>query len=651
MDEARIRRKNIFKVIRTVLEIVIVLTVLFCAAHALLSNRKKTIAEERLNTAGSTCTMISSDEIVGGYDSAGKAEGTHFIAVSYNGVTRNAREGGKIVTLDSYEKQIDALKASGYQTITQQDVINYYRNGDPLPEKALLLILEDGILYSAELAQPALVDNNYIATVCTYAQNLSDEEGKYITTEDAKKLVGTSYWEMGSNGYRLSYINVFDRFENYFGHLNTDEFLDIHSYLRRDYNHYLMDFLRDENRLRTESESEMEERIVWDYEKMDEIYTEELGYVPDLYILMHSNTGAFGNDPLVSRKNAEMMEKVFSMNFNRQGTCLNMRNSSIYDLSRLQSRQYFSTNHLMMRIWDDTGHQVMFRLGNADKAADWQRETGVTEYADRQIILTSLPYGEAKTRFCGELPANLELSVRLQGNMVGQQAVILRADENGEGGITARMHDNVFYLEDADSDEPLLELDLLVFDGGPYFSKAQEENKGKIALASTIIMNDQDEERIAEAEAELELLKATVVPGIADGAEPFVPELDIDDEDDRELKIRLENNRISCWLDGVLIADRLKVSSGSGKNLFLEAAVTKGSERFSQTNLSDDVYDGIFTNLNITDLEGNSVYSYAPPEAAVEEPGPVARLADRIIAFFRFVNESYGLPVGTEEKA
>ena len=25
----------------------------------------------------------------------------------------------------------------------------------------------------------------------------------------------TSYWETGSNGYRLSYINVFDRFENY----------------------------------------------------------------------------------------------------------------------------------------------------------------------------------------------------------------------------------------------------------------------------------------------------------------------------------------------------------------------------------------------------------------------------------------------------
>ena len=49
------------------------------------------------------------------------------------------------------------------------------------------------------------------------------------------------------------------------------------------------------------------------------------------YILMHSNTGAFGNDLSCQHENAEMMEKYFSLNFNRQGTCLNMRDSSIYD--------------------------------------------------------------------------------------------------------------------------------------------------------------------------------------------------------------------------------------------------------------------------------------------------------------------------------
>ena len=639
MDEKRLKRKNTFKVIRSILEALIILAVLFWGLRSLVEYRRQSkVTTEELPI---TCVMIPSDDIVFGYESAGKAEGEHFIALSYNGITENPRVGGKIVTKASFEKQIEALKASGYQTITQQDVVNFYRNNDPLPDRALLLILEDGIMNSAELAQPELVKNNYIATVCTFAQNMSDEEGLYITAEEAKMLNQTSYWETGSNGYRLSYINVFDRFENYFGHLNTAEFLDIHNYLRRDYNHYLMDFLRDENRLRTESVSEMEERIAWDYDKMNEIYREELGYVPGLYILMHSNTGAFGNDPLVSIKNAEMMEKYFSMNFNRQGTCLNMRDSSIYDLSRLQSRQYFSTNHLMMRIWDDTGHRVMFRLGDERKAADWELLNGVAEYTGEGIILTSMPYGQAKIRLLQELPKDLDLTVRLQGNMVGQQALIFRADDNGENGITIRLYDHVLYLEDGAEEQPLLKLDLLQFDGGPFLSKAQEEYNGKLALLNTIIANDTDEDRIRAAEAELEQLNGAVVPGIADGAEPFVPELDIDDEDDRILRIRLEGTSVSCWLDGVQIADGLPVEAGSGNNLFLEAEVTRGSERFSQTNLSDDVYDGIFNFLNITDLEGKSLYSLAPIPVSEDGDSFLSSTMDRIVGLFQGINNMF----------
>ena len=186
--------------------------------------------------------MISDEEILAGCESVGHASGPHFIAISYNGLTDAAREGGKIVTVGSYEEQIQALKASGYQTITQQDIINYYKNGTALPEKAMLLIFEDGILYTTELAQPAMIANNYIATACTFAENLSDTEDLYITADGIKKLNKTTYWETGSNGYRVSYINVFDRYENYFGELSTREFLAVHDYLRRDYNHYLMDY-------------------------------------------------------------------------------------------------------------------------------------------------------------------------------------------------------------------------------------------------------------------------------------------------------------------------------------------------------------------------------------------------------------------------
>jgi len=635
MTDAQLRRKNIFKVLRTLLQIVIILAALTWVVWSLA--RYHYIQRVLGADAELDCTMVSSREIVDGYSPAATASGAHFIAVSYNGLTEAYREGGKLVTKAAYEEQMQALKDSGYQTITQQDVIDYYKNGAPLPEKALLLIFEDGILDTTRLAQPALSKYNYIATACTFAQNTSDEEGLYINAAEMKRLKDTTFWESGSNGYRLSYINVFDRFENYFGHLNTAEFLDVHSYLKRDYNHYLMDFLRDENRLRTESEAEMEERIAWDYEKMEELYRQDLGYVPRLYILMHSNTGAFGNDPLVSRKNYEMMEKIFSMNFNRQGTCLNTLESSIYDLSRLQSRQYFTPNHLMMRIWDDTGHDVSFRLGSAEKAADWTRLSGAPEYKSRKLVLTTMPYGESMIRLKRELPRDFELSVSLLGNLVGQQDIRLRTDENGLGGVTVRLKDNVLFIVDGTDEKPVFELDLLSFDGGPFCSVPEEERDGKIALAKTIIENDRDEDRIAEARTELERLNAMKVPGIADGAEPYIPVLDIDEEGKRDLRIRLEDGKISVWLDNALVADALAISDGAGNELFLEAAMSRQIERFSQTNLSDDVYDGIFSELTITGLDGSTIYAYAPPLPVIEEEsGPVGRFFDRVSELFHW---------------
>ena len=330
-----------------------------------------------------------------------------------------------------------------------------------------------------------------------------------------------------------------------------------------------------------------------------------------------------------------MMEKVFAMNFNRQGTCLNTRDSSPYDLSRLQSREYFFTNHLMMRIWDDTGHDVVFRLGDEAKAADWERRSGAAEFKGRKIVLTTLPYGKGELCFGRPLPAELELTVQLQGNAVGQQAIKLCADENGEGGIVVRLHDNAVLIEDSSSVEPIFQLDLFRFDGGPFVSEPEEELQGRIALAQAIIEFDKDEARIKEAELALQALNEIQAPGIRDGAEPYIPDLDISRQNSRTLRIRLKDGEIYLWLDDTPVAARLPVAPGAGNRLFLEAEVTRGTERFSQANLSDDVYDGVFNELRITDLDGGELYSYAVPLPGFNGLAPVQQALDRVIEVFR----------------
>ena len=72
------------------------------------------------------------------YDEPDKSQWANqngFIALSYFGVDRNGTP--KRISKKELDKQLNALYGQGYETISQQDVIDFYTKGKPLPEKAL----------------------------------------------------------------------------------------------------------------------------------------------------------------------------------------------------------------------------------------------------------------------------------------------------------------------------------------------------------------------------------------------------------------------------------------------------------------------------------------------------------------------------------
>ena len=605
-----LRRKNIVKRVRIVLQIALLALLVFLLVTNVFFPQH--YQEERPEASVSASSTLAGSTNAAAIGETGERD-TGFIAISYCGVTTMEGLDTNIVSKRDYEEQLAALYASGYRTITQQDILNYYEAGTPLPEKSLFLILEDGILNSSTLAQPALERYNYKATFCTFAQYLNDRYSKFATAADIRRLMDSSYWELGSNGYRLSYINVFDRYGNYFGHLNTNEFVLINQYLRRDYNHYLMDFLRDADRMRQETEQEMQQRIDWDYAQMESEYTSRVGFMPKTYILMHSNTGAFGNDALVSDENAQQMMQAFSMNFNRQGSCLNTRASSIYDLTRLQSQPYFSTNHLLMRIKDDTGDDVVFAVGDEKEAERWYLDKGAAEFKTNQIILTSEPFDEGRMTLKSDLVADVEVSATLTGNAMGKQSICLRADRDLTGGVQVALEDNILIIRDlSNSAAELLRLDLFEFDGGATKSKQEDEYEGLEALYETIIRYDEDPERIAQAKRDLEELHTKRPRTLAEGGTPYVPVQDISRRDSRNLRIRVVGKRISVWLDGRIVAENLPLISNRRGNVVLTSGVWMADDVYSQSNIADDVYDARFVDLVVRDANdgGSVLYSY-----------------------------------------
>jgi hypothetical protein len=535
-----------------------------------------------------------------------------FVAISYFGVEKFESDSATLISQERLDEHLEALKLNGYVTISQQDILNYYAYSGSMPEKALFLLFEDGRRDTAVFAQDLLEKYNYLASANTYADKFEEKDGKFLSASDLKTMLRSSFWELGTNGYRLSYINVFDRYENYYGHLNSNEFISINQYLKRDYNHYLMDFMRDEDRIREESVDEMQQRIQTDYELMQQNYIDNIGYLPQLYTLMHSNTGAFGTDPLVSNENRTYITSMFSMNFNREGSCMNSLASSVYDLTRMQPQAYWYPNHLLMRIQDDMQQEMVFVLGDEEEAANWTIDQGAAEFRNNVIALTSESNSYGRIALKSLRYADVDLSVTLDGNVAGNQGILLRADRSMNNGVYVGIENNFLVVREYTGGdiEELYSLDLFDFDGGATKSVAEDEYDGLLSLQNAILQYDESYTRMQNAQYELDQLEKETPGSIEDGSEPYVPEIDLTDRASRKLDVTLSGTSLTIRVDGRAAVEDLEVSSVRRGSIALESSALI-QEKYSQRNLADDVYDAVFTDLTLRNPSNPEEIYYA----------------------------------------
>ena len=577
------------KLVRTIFEILVLLAVVFAVVKTLC------VTHTYQPYDASDPAVVS-----------GKDDG--FIVVSYFGVDRQGTS--TLISTKALDEQLKNLHDLGYVTITQQDIENYYEKGTALPDKAMFLMFEDGRRDTALFAQKLLEKYNFKATILSYADKFAEKDPKFLSPEDLKSLEQSGYWELGTNGYRLSYINCYDRYNRFLGEMTSDEFVRVSSCLGRDYNHYLMDYIRDENRVPTESKSEMASRITQDYRYMEQIYSDGFGSVPALYCLMHSNTGRYGNTASVSAVNEENIKDLFEMNFNRDGFALNTRDSSIYDLTRVQPQAYWNTNHLLMRLRDDLPDEqkgkIKFYTGKGSAAKKgqekWSLQTGAVEYDANKIILTGVPQGEGLLTLNDTQTADADVSVRLRGNKFGTQTVYLRSGENNAQYISVSLQNNNLVVAEKGSGS---RSELFTYD-----LHEQVKEKDRVSVEEderdTLSAEYSMRGRFADSAADSAVFyhyakqaKKTEARSVQDGAEEYVPEIQINELGDTKLRIKLKGDTIEVWVNGENVTGELPVSVTDAGTIGLGASW--GGWGYSQRNVADDVYDAVFQDLHVTD--------------------------------------------------
>lgn len=580
-DAEYTKKKNRWKIVRTVFETLVVAAMVGVVWFALFHH-------------GTYVPAQTEGQAVAGKDDTG------FVALSYFGVDRIG-DKPDLIGKEVLERQLAALHRQGYVTVTQADIEDYYKEGKKLPERSLFLMFEDGRRDTAIFAQKILEKYNYKATMLTYPEKFDNRDSKFLMPGELRDLENSTFWEMGSNGYRLQFINVFDRHNNYLGELDPVRFAKIRSCLGRRYNHYLMDYIRDKDEQPKESYNHMKRRIEYDYKRLQYLYATQLDYVPRLYSLMHANTGAFGNNKQVSDVNERWIRKLFTMNFNREGYCFNQLGASIYDLTRMQPQPDWSTNHLLMRIKHDINQEITFEKGTSPKRSEFNLLQGAMELTQDTLTVTSEPEGRGLIRLKNsEEFGDVHLKVRLRGNVYGSQKIYFRANDAMLDYVCVCLANGQLVINELDNEtyRELFRVKLSELDGMEPVSVEEDKRQVEVQELQTFARYAPSVELAQFYLAKAEKRANEPATSVAEGGAEYAPAVAVNARGDRALDIVLRGDRLTVSLDGKEICRDAAVKPQGKGGIYLEGSWNR--EGWSQRHLYDDVYDGVFKGLEIS---------------------------------------------------
>lgn len=132
--------------------------------------------------------------------------------IMYHSILKNTKSEGKyVVTPEVFEKDMQYLINNGYQTVFVSELSDYVRNNAPLPEKPVIITLDDGYYNNYVYALPILKKYNMkasIAVVGKFTDIFSEADShnanySHLTWEDIKEIASSGYIEISNHTYNM----------------------------------------------------------------------------------------------------------------------------------------------------------------------------------------------------------------------------------------------------------------------------------------------------------------------------------------------------------------------------------------------------------------------------------------------------------------
>ena len=288
-----------------------------------------------------------------------------FTAISYGSLTRDDKPG--LNSRGQFAQHLAAIEKAGYQWITTDDILRFYRNNEPLPERALYLMMEGGRKDSVIFGQEIMARYGVHATLFTTTGTLKSWNNFFVTKSNVAALAKSPFWDVGSQGLGLQAIN--------------ENMPDVTP------GYFLTDFLRDPTGLPAETEEQMRARLAEYYKNSFEPLAKIMPDPPQAFVMMPANSFNAAMPFAVKEANQELAEQYFQLAFTREGTAFNSAVDDRFALTRVQIKPEWTEERLLEVLSLKTAARTRFSLADGDTADSWLAFRTKVEVAGQDVVL------------------------------------------------------------------------------------------------------------------------------------------------------------------------------------------------------------------------------------------------------------------------
>ncbi len=271
------------------------------------------------------------------------------------------------ITREELRRHLRTLESAGFVAVSLDALARFYEEGEPLPEKSLVLTFDHGYLSTYDAVDPVLRDLGWPAVLFVMTERQERRDPFFVYWDRVERMIASGLWEIGSHGHH--------------GHdpIPVDEAGGTGPFFIRP--RWLA------GAARIESRREFSERVQGDHDRAKSVLSERTGKEILAYAPPLRDIAGLSAAPEAHEATREIVESTYRLAFFDDRFGVNDRRSDPKRLKRLRVEPGWNPEEL--------GRRVKFSMGEAPHdetswSAPWVSGSGEAKLEGEELVLRGL---------------------------------------------------------------------------------------------------------------------------------------------------------------------------------------------------------------------------------------------------------------------